>query len=195
MNPDTLTLQAVADELGVDRKTLRRHVSDRDGLMAMLASEALQVSFSESEFLADPDWRESIRAFATITRDGIIAMGGLAGYVNFRSDAGLQDLSPAEATLESLVAAGFGEQTAGRILGFIAEFAFTSGRNAISKRSEGGHPQTPELQTALASSDVENLPVLRHVVESQDPFDEEQFEFDIRVLILGAERLLETDGE
>ncbi|GIM93444.1 hypothetical protein [Paractinoplanes toevensis] len=47
MDPATLTMQAVAERLGVDRKALNYHVTDRDGLLELVAQETLSSLLGE----------------------------------------------------------------------------------------------------------------------------------------------------
>ena len=48
MDPQTLTMQAVADELGVDRKALNYHVTDREGLLRLVAAGRFEATFAEA---------------------------------------------------------------------------------------------------------------------------------------------------
>lgn len=193
LDPRSLTMKAVADALGVDPKAVNYHVRDRESLLEMLASDAFHRSFEEARFSADTDWRVAVRAFATAIREGVVATGALSVYFRFENERERGVLGPAEGTLASLVAAGFDERTAGHTLAFIAEFAVSSARNAIGVAALDGDRPLPDLRRALGVADVDAYPIMRRLVELPvDPLGHNQFEFDLRVLVLGLEQILST---
>lgn len=201
LDSDSLTMQAVAEALGVNRKALNYHVRDREGLLKLVAASVFESELTAAEFTAPLDWRDALRELALTTRVCIIATGAaLAAYVRFDTEEDLNALAPSEATLERLIAAGFDTVTAGRALCFVMEVVYASALNALERSAaRGEHPQTPELRRALETEPDDRFTSIRSVLgagAAGDSFDEQQLEFNLRVLILGLERLLppKTDG-
>jgi hypothetical protein len=76
---------------------------------------------------------------------------------------------------------------AGSILTLVASVAISAARDAATRV----HPQLPEVARALQNQNQSDFPVLRQVIatrEIQAPL-ERDFEFDLRVIIAGLERL------
>ncbi|XVU21299.1 TetR/AcrR family transcriptional regulator C-terminal domain-containing protein [Actinoplanes sp. CA-054009] len=189
MDPATLTMQAVADELGVDRKALNYHVTDREGLLELVAFDKLQSSMDEIELPAD--WRAAVRVFATTTRDGMVRTGALFDYVKMSLPTGLSAMQPAERFLQVMVGAGFTPHDASRALAFIAEMVYASARDTVLIERYAEHPQVTELKRMLDQAPPESLPMIRALSGVAPP--EDQFEFDLRVCVAGLATLLEEE--
>jgi TetR/AcrR family tetracycline transcriptional repressor len=190
MDPAAITMQAVAEELGVDRKTLNYHVSDRDGLLELVALETFQLEISEARMPAG-DWRAATRAFAYGIRDGMVRTGALFEYVRVPATGGLSAFAPAERYAEILLAAGFTEEQTARGIAFVAEFVFSAARDAVmTARNDGVHPQVAELNQALEAAPDGEHPVLRRLRPYQFSAGDAQLDFDLEIFIAGMERLL-----
>lgn len=190
MDPATLTMQAVAEELGVDRKALNYHVSDRDGLLELVALETLQLEVSEAR-MPSGDWRDASRTFAYGIRDGMVRTGALFEYVRLPATGGLSAFAPAERYAEILLAAGFSEEQTARAIGFVAEFVFSAARDAVMIARNGGvHPQTTEVDRALESAPAGEHQILRGLRRYQFAPGDAQLDFDLNIFIAGMERLL-----
>jgi AcrR family transcriptional regulator len=184
MDPSTLTMQAVAERLGVDRKALNYHVTDRDGLLRLVAQDVLsEAAGTFTPPAADAGWPEAVRVCATALRDGMIRTGALFDYAQLPMPAGLQALEPAEHLARALLAAGFTEEDAGRALAFVGEFAYASAKDAVMTSMCGVHPQATELRRMLAEAPPSALPVIRRLSGRWPAAD--QFAFDLDVLIAG----------
>ncbi|MBB2941242.1 AcrR family transcriptional regulator [Actinoplanes lutulentus] len=191
MDPATLTMQAVAERLGVDRKALNYHVSDRDGLLELVALNVLHSEVAETEPPLDADWRDAVRHFARTMRAAMVRTGALFEYVRVPV-GGLSSLAPAERLAETLMAAGFDDQDVARALGFIAEFVFSSARDAIMIDRHGVHPQVTEIQKALDAAPAEDYRTMRRLMLNQFQPGDAQLEFDLRIFIAGMDHLLST---
>ncbi|WP_030438000.1 TetR/AcrR family transcriptional regulator C-terminal domain-containing protein [Actinoplanes subtropicus] len=190
MDPSTLTMQAVAERLGVDRKALNYHVTDRDGLLELVAREALSDELAGFEPPAGASWPEVLRAFARQTRAGMVRTGAHFDHVRLPLGTGVRAMEPAEHLLRTLLDAGFEPSVAGRALSMLAELMYASARDAILIHRLGEHPQITELNRMLAEADPADLPAIRRLRESGEGMDDEQFEFDLDVLIAGLEARL-----
>jgi TetR/AcrR family tetracycline transcriptional repressor len=192
LDPETLTMQSLADEIGVGRKTLHYHVKDRDELLRLVSEDTLQEHLSAQATVRTDDWRVAIRAFATSMRVAVIAAGRWVQYARLDGSDAFGHLEPAEAALQSLVAAGFSEETSALALGLAAEFTLTSARDALARQRGPHHPQAEELHRVLGDSADDRFDGLRRLaqLEWDELGSERQFEFDLTVLVYGLERLL-----
>jgi TetR/AcrR family tetracycline transcriptional repressor len=191
MDPQTLTMQAVAERLGVDRKALNYHVSDRDGLLELVALDVLHTEMGRISLPDDGDWRQAVRVFARGMRDGMARTGALFDYVRIPLASGRDTLAPADQLIQTLAGAGFAAQDAMRILAFIAEFIFSSARDLVLTERHGVHPQLAEIQRLLDESPAADLPWLRRVTATEGTqAGEDQLEFDLMILISGLEKML-----
>lgn len=193
-DPATLTMQALAEDIGVDRKTLHYHVESRATLMRMVAADAFRDAVSSHHFIAESDWRRAIHAFAYITRDAVIAAGAWASYVDFETDEDLEAVRPAEAATVALVNAGLADVDAGRIVGMIAELAFASARIRSDTAVSGTPPQEEVLERALDRAPDGQFALTRRLLgdKSIAASGDGHFEFQIQLVALGVEKLLEA---
>ncbi len=189
--PDELTMQAVADVLGVDPKTLNYHVGDREALRELVAVDAFALELSRIEMPTGGDWRDVLRRYATALRDATVQLGELVTY--FRLPAsGLGALEPVERVLQNLVDAGFSVEDAGHILRLVSELGHAAGREAVFLSRSREHPYVAEVATVLSTTDPDDFPVLRHVVTARgnDPDDGQQLEFNLDAIITGLQAKL-----
>ena len=192
MPPEALTMQAVAEALGVDPKALNYHVGDRAGLRELVALDVFESELRRVELPADGDWRLVTRTYAVALRDAFIQLGVLATSFHLPAASGLGALGPVERVLQALVDAGFGVDQAGRALTLITETAYAAGRAAVLAAQNRVHPNVPEVASALQSAAKDDFPMLRQVVASStdDAHDAGQLEFNLTVVIAGLERVL-----
>ncbi|GAB3584648.1 TetR/AcrR family transcriptional regulator C-terminal domain-containing protein [Leifsonia lichenia] len=201
-DPQTLTMQAVADELGVDRKALNYHVTDRDTLLRLVAEEAFESAFADAfsgYFTVDDggtaDWRDALRAWAVAVRDSMVATGVLVTYFRINSD-NLAIFEPIELVLRRLHAAGFDETSAGRAVIFATHFAMAVGRDILMQNQLGGHPQSTEVMNLLAKDEAAGgYEGIRGLASAglNGPADiGAQFDYELDVFIRGLERSMDA---
>jgi hypothetical protein len=191
LDPRSLTVQAVADELGVDRKAIAYHVSDREGLLRLAAVATFQSHFAGFTVEEARDWRDAVISWAGAVRESLVATGSLADY--FRLTRGAEDplLGSIDTLLRLLLDAGFEEKAALRGLVLLARVATSSAREFILDRAGAGHPQISEVEQALSEAPAGAFPTLRGIDESRHlSYEREQFQFDLRIFIHGMEREL-----
>jgi TetR/AcrR family transcriptional regulator, tetracycline repressor protein len=184
--PEALTMQAVADVLGVDPKALNYHVGHRDGLRELVAVDAFEVELSRVALPTEGDWRDVLRSYAVALRDATVRLGVLATY--FRLPAtGLGALEPVERVLQELVSAGFSVDEAGHVLRMITEVGHAAGREAVFLSRSRVDPHVAEVATALSGAAEDAFPVLRRVVAARhaDGGDGHQLEYSLDVIITG----------
>jgi AcrR family transcriptional regulator len=189
--PDSLTMQAVADRLGVKRSALNYYVADRDELMRLIAADAFGVAYGSTEIPDFVQWQDAVRWYGTSISNALIATGHWVGYFRFQAGAEGGLLDGVEKYISVLKQAGFDVETAGRSLQMLADLAFMWARDRMLAMSEEGHPQAAEINVALASVDPEMYPGARELFEAGDLYDERQLEFYIETVVSGLERSLE----
>jgi len=188
--PDALTMQKVADLLGVDPKALNYHIGDRDGLRQLVVLDVFESELRRVKIPGGGDWRNVVRAYVHALRAATIKLGALAAAIHLPGSQGLGALEPVESVLQALVGAGFDVEDAGRTLTFITELAYAAGREALRMAENPVHPDVPGILTALRSAAADDFPVLRQVVSVQAgaTADEGQFEFNLNLVIAGLEQ-------
>jgi TetR/AcrR family transcriptional regulator, tetracycline repressor protein len=200
-DPQTITMQAVADELGVDRKALNYHVTDRDGLLRLVAADVFESNFMEAfyrhfdvaESVQPGVWRKAMYAWASAVRDGLAAAGVLANYFVINSD-NLSVFEPAEIVLQQMQGAGFDATSASRGLIFMTHFAMGVGRDEVLRKQLGTHPQSAEVHRLLdPPGEAERFEALRVMMSADlNSADDAQaqFDFEIDIFIRGMEQLV-----
>ena len=142
-------MQAVADYLGVDRKSLNYHVGDRETLLSLMATAVLKSEFSRIPPPPQDDWRGVLRWFAETMRRAI-RMFGINDTFPIEGALGLTSLRKAEYLLETLVEAGFEAEEAARATNVVIELALTSARDSLLREAaSGSHPQRAEAIEAI----------------------------------------------
>jgi len=188
--PEAVTMQKVADVLGVDPKALNYHVRDREGLRQLIVLDVFESELRRVKMPRGGDWRDVIRAYVHALREATIKLGVLAVAIHLPGSQGLGALTPVEGVLQALVGAGFNVEDAGRALTFISEMAYVAGRDALRSAANPVHPDIPGISTALRSAAAADFPVLRQVVAAQagGALEEGQFEFSLELIIAGLEQ-------
>jgi TetR/AcrR family transcriptional regulator, tetracycline repressor protein len=190
MDPATLTMQSLAAELGVDRKALNYHVSDRESLLELLAIDAFLTRFTAIEIDPDGDWRDACRALAAGIRESVYATGEWVGYYRFTTQQDLVAVGPAEVVAERMLAAGFDHVTVSRAMHLLITICSGFARDAVLSGREGGHPQIEQLRRALSES-AEGYTAIRDLVDARvDNYGDAQFDFDLEAFFTGMTALL-----
>ena len=196
---DALTMQAVANELGVDPTALNYHVGGRSGLLRMAAVDRMRAAIDEGA-LADVegDWKDVLRAFAVITRNAVASMGSLGGHLDWGTAGLVPFLEIIEIAIGALKDAGFDTATAGRAIGVVAHNAVIAGR----ARSEGlkeSPEQVERFFAQVAERAGETMPNIADLIGlmmsnrgegGRERENDEQFDFSLDVTIAGLEALL-----
>lgn len=186
--PDALTVQAVADALGVDRKAVSHHVSDRNTLLALVARDSFRAQFAEVHIGSNDSWQQACRTFARGFVASTLSIGGLVEHIRLGDPYVTDVLEPTEAVLAKMVAAGFDDEAAMRSVSLLTNICLTYARDRVLARDSGVSPRSVILRTALKHRDPSDYPTLARIAEgSVTTYDDAQLEFALDVFIAGAE--------
>lgn len=180
MDAGDLTMQGLANLLGVDRKALHHHVSGRDALLELLAEDTFLERMSAVAIPLDARWTDACRTFAEAMRSALVDSGALMAHFRVSSDVTLASVRPAEIVLERMLAAGFDETDAGRGLLLLTTLSVGFAREQLAASGADGHPHVRNFREMLSRADADDLGVLRKLDSSDfDAYGEAQFRFDV----------------
>ena len=190
-----LTMQAVADALGVSRKALHYYVGDREGLLTLVVLDRFERELERVELPWDEDWSAVLRAYAVAFRDGLVQVGipvGLAtDFTRLRGIGAAAALALADRVLDALLSAGFDPDTARHGLTAASNIAQSAAQSAVAATATGVHRHRAQTSEALRHEPHDSYPALRRVLasaETQARDADRQFEFELDLLIAGLQR-------
>lgn len=190
IDPETLTMQEVATALGVDRKALNHHVTDRENLLELLAIDAFRARFAHAELDLGETWQDACRAYAENMWHSLMDTGQWLAYFRFTSPRDLAIAAPAEVIAERMLAAGFDHLTVSRAMHLLVTICRGFAQDAVIGARAEGHPQVEDLRVTLAA-ERDGYPALRELVDARvDNYGAAQFAFDLDAFFVGVERLL-----
>ncbi|MEO3760037.1 TetR/AcrR family transcriptional regulator C-terminal domain-containing protein [Mycobacterium sp. B14F4] len=190
-----LTMQAVADALGVSRKALHYYVGDREGLLTLVVLDHFERELDRVELPWDDDWRAVLRAYAVAFRDGLVQVGiqiGIAtDFTRLRGIGAAAALALADRVLDALLTAGFDPDTARHGLTAASNIAQSAAHSVAAQTATGVHRHRAQTSEALQHEPQDTYPALRAVLasaETEARDAERQFDFELDVLIAGLDR-------
>ena len=188
-----LTMQAVADALGVSRKALHYYVGDREGLLTLVVFELFDQQLNGVELPSDGDWRAVLSAYAVAYRDGLVELGAVTDFTQLHGLSVEAALALAERVLDALLTAGFDPDSARYGLTAASNIAQSAAQAIVAQTAAGEHRHRAQTSAALQREPHDTYPALRRVLASADSQGhdaERQFEFELDLLIAGLDRLL-----
>lgn len=189
-----LTMQAVADALGVSRKALHYYVGDRAGLLTLMVLDQFERELAPVELPTDEDWRATLRAYAVAFRDGLIRVGAATDFTQLRGLSTAAALALADHVLDALLSAELDPDSARHGLTAASNIAQSAAQTVVAQTGSGAHRHRAETAEALLREPQDTYPALRRVVESAEATEhdaETQFEFELDVVIAGLDRILD----
>lgn len=185
--PERLTMQAVANLLGVDRKAIHNHVPDREALATLVALDAFAANSADVRIPETADWRSASGIYAHGLVDGVIAVGGLAQHLSQGSPLIAKTLENSEAVLARLIGAGFDYAEAQRFMAALTNICLAFARDVLAVSRDGDSTRAHSLQAALASQDDSKFPHLSHIAQRpENTYDRKQLEFSLDLFLAGA---------
>ena len=190
LSREGLTLQAVADRLGVDRKAISYYVTGRQQLVDLVATQSIGEELGDLEL--PEDWSAAIHAWAEATRRAMLREGSMALVIDHLPGAGI--LASLDVLLQRLLDAGFDEVTAGRALYCLTQVVFAGARDTLLVERHGEHPTFAEVARVLGDLPDDRLPHLRRLPLADDPqrSAEDQARFDIDLVVAGLRNRLDA---
>ncbi|BBY19075.1 TetR/AcrR family transcriptional regulator C-terminal domain-containing protein [Mycolicibacterium litorale] len=185
-----LTMQAVADELGVSRKALHYYVGNRQGLLTLVVLDRFDHELQRVRLPDDGDWRAVLRAYAFAFRDGIVQVGEGVDQMPFSGVGAVAVLALAERVLAAMLSAGFAPDDARRGVTAVANIAQSAAHDTLRSSVRDFHQA--QTRAALERSADTDYPALRRVLAAAPSPDDGQFAFELDLAIAGLERLLAT---
>ena len=185
---DQLSMQSVADKLGVDRSTINYHFSDRDELFSAVASSMFGKRFRGYAPPASPDWRDWVRSYANAVYEALINQPEFTNYVKLTLGSDSSAFRPVESLMEKLAESGFSTSDVAQMVAYISEVVHAAARNRVLVTS-GGHPQEFELKKFLSEQTAESVPGIRKLIDLNPLGNQGHFEFVLAMLIAGLESL------
>lgn len=192
IDPEQLTMQAVADRLGVHRNAVHYYVSDREGLLRLLAAHAIENGPADYLVEDGMTWQDTLIAFSSWLKANYLAAGELIAYFRFETPQDVTGLAPLEHVLATLTRAGFEPSEAARALVMTSTITLGYARDLIAAGKDI-HPQQRQIIDAIARSSRGDLPSLDSLAQAGFSIaDESQLQFDLDVLLRGLEARLGT---
>jgi TetR/AcrR family transcriptional regulator, tetracycline repressor protein len=184
LGPEGISLQAVAEELGVARTSLYWHVRHQAELgelvFAHLVHEASVGDWTPSD---GATWEEWLDAYARALRRTVLAAGEWFRYATARLFYSRHALRSADRLLTALLDAGFSIEEATRALDFVTEIVWASVRASTDMPSNAGRD---DFLAEINRLDVDDVPTLRRSVEVREQTSTDaQFEYDLACALAG----------
>jgi AcrR family transcriptional regulator len=185
-----LTMRRLATRLGVVPGAVYHHVRNKQQLQDLVLDNVL----AEIDVHTDPalGWTEQLKILAHRLRQVLEAHPGVAGILKTRDPLGPHSLALAEAFLEPLQAAGFGDRQAGLafflLVDYTIGFAVSSPRTSINEQRVRDAAIRTRLHEFFRSLPTERFPALVALGEHAwlDNRDE-RFTAGLDVLVDGLE--------
>lgn len=184
-----LNIQAVANELGVDRKAIHHYVPDLNTLLSLVAEETFASHFDGGASADCASWQEALRLHAAALANAAMATGNLVTYLDPRGPMAVpRFIASTEAALELLVSVGATDHQALRTIAMLTNICLAYARDMVS---DADTRRPALLHQALSSQDAGSLPVLTRMdAASLHSYDHAQLEFSLDILISGVEVFL-----
>jgi AcrR family transcriptional regulator len=191
LDPSSITMQAVADRLGVTRKALHHHVSDRDGLIEMVAADRFARLFSNTDLKAGTSWQGSCALFADAMVKSLLATGELTAHLRFGRSTNLFAMPPTAVAFDCLIAAGFDEPTAAQGLAALASLCTGYAQNRVNAEPNRTTREGLGVSRPLGATPAEEgSPLPRAMRAGHGTAHEDQQRLNVQLWTLGMERLL-----
>lgn len=184
-----LTLQAVAETLGVTPQALYHHVKGREDLIAQFVG-GITERFPVQPYTGQ-GWASWAVSFAQALLEMYAAVPGLADYTIRRTHTGHNVLIRHEMSIKAARQSGFDEVGAlyatRAIVEFVAGWVARSERRNVTERELEIHPDLEFRQSVLENSD-EKYPELKKSLQAAGDLEpSHRFDYTLRALIYGLE--------
>ncbi|MEU9800384.1 TetR/AcrR family transcriptional regulator C-terminal domain-containing protein [Streptomyces sp. NPDC051000] len=179
---EALTMRRLADAVGAQAGALYRHFATKDDLLTEMA-ERMVASATVDAPPPDGTWQTALAGRARALRAALLARRDGARVYAGTHPTGPNTLGFAESVLALLIAAGFGEEDAGRALLAVADFTLGHTLEEQAALTPDGPADPARLREAAAGETHPHLARALPVLTSTDFTT--RFEFGLDLLITG----------
>lgn len=194
LEPQSLSIQAVADLLGVDRKAVNYHVTNLAGLLELVAVDAFTMNFAAVDLSSTSDWKQACREYAFALHDSLTTTGALVSYFRFQDPGDLSMLGPADIVMQRLYEAGFTDEQVGNAIILVVNVAMSAARDDVMVTgTDGTHPQVPIILKALQDAYPRRFPGLQRAMAAspaRSPYGPAQLAASLDIVTRGLESVL-----
>jgi AcrR family transcriptional regulator len=180
-----LTMRSLGEELGVEAMTLYHYIPHKDALLDGLVEQIFTAAAPAMDGSAD--WREALRRYATVLREGLLRHPAVLPLATSRPAATAVTLDNIEACLRMLTDHGFPLGRALHMLNALSVFVIghaTAEAQVVVGAQEAGGAEW------LAALEPERYPlVTRAAREAGGDDDAKRFAFALDAMLLGFEAL------
>ncbi len=191
---DDVTIEAVAERLGVTRAAIYRYVGSSDELRAARATTSISTLDFSGELI--DDWREWHRSYAKATREWLLVNIEFREYLPLSAEviAAGNLLGPVEHGIELLIDAGFDERTAARSIRFLSGIVWNNAQDEMKARnSDTSHHPLADQLLRLPQESFADRPRTHRFISDGRGFDaESRFDREIAWAIAGLESELDS---
>jgi AcrR family transcriptional regulator len=182
---DNLTMQTVADHLGVSVPSLYHYVRGKDDLLRLAAeasAERIQIPRDHGQH-----WAVWLYEWAMYNRDAFVAQPGLVRQFMEGMIASERTADSLDRALGTLVNRGFTIYEAWSAYGIVSEFAIGAAVGEIREReaTAEGRSAVAEFQRVLADRGRNELPHLRALLEPALTAGSSSFEANLVTVLRG----------
>lgn len=192
----SLTMQALADRLQVDRSALNHHVVDKTTLLRLVASANFAAAFESVDLTAATSWQQACRVFADGFVDGVLTTGELVDHLWLGDGPSAGVLAPVEALFAQLESAGFTDEIAVRLVKQLSSVCLSHARDVIHAQAAAHRTRPRALEAMLRNTPPDSAPHLHRILDRRvDTYDRAQLDFEVEVFVAGAEAVLKRGDD
>jgi TetR/AcrR family tetracycline transcriptional repressor len=186
LGAQNLTMQAVADALGVSDAALYHHFRNREALIsAMVDATVVEAPFPEDR---GQDWRTWMADFAESMRRVLVAHPGSAGFAASSGPTSPEQVRLVARAIGVLTRSGFDEYEAAMIYSLVTNYVVSSVQ--IEERRARARMEQRDIASRFAEAldrmGEEELGALRKVSEAWTrASDDDRFRFGLNAILNG----------
>lgn len=184
---DDVTIEAVAERLGVTRAAIYRYVASSDDLrMAAASSGVSKLTFTGEGI---DQWEEWFRSYCHAMRDWLLENIEFRDYLPLSAEVvtagGL--LEPLEGGIGLLLGAGFSERNANRAIQFLSGIVWNNAQDEMKAQhaNSSHHPLADQLRR-IPTESLADRPRTLGLIQDREGFDaKSRFDREIDWAIIG----------
>jgi AcrR family transcriptional regulator len=185
---DALSMRSLAQRLESGTATLYRHFANRSELVAMLVEHVLGEIDIDAQAVAELPWRQACMMFARQMFEALGRHGNVAPLLIGHVPIGPNALAGRELCLSVLLDNGFAPSVAAHAYATLARYVLGFAMQLSGSTSATAEGDA-EASAAFHHLDPSRYPATVAVADELPVPLEEEFEFGLRLIVAGLERL------